>query len=262
MNATVSEQQLLADGLWIVKVKPDNGEIPQFVPGQYAELGFPQDFLDGDSNVPDEAKRKIVRRAYSIASAPNERDGLEFFIVKVDQGLLTPRLYNLKVGDRLWLGPKIKGKFTLEHIPEGQNLIMVSTGTGLAPYVSMLRQYGANPPWKRFVVIHGVRLAEDLGYREELERAAREDKRIVYIPTVSREPEDSAWQGLRGRVDKVLEPEAFLEVAGFELRPQDCHVFLCGNPDMITGVQKSLESRGFRKHSKRSPGNIHFERYW
>ncbi|MCB0344875.1 MAG: ferredoxin--NADP reductase [Bdellovibrionales bacterium] len=262
MNAIVSQQQHVADGLWIVRVKPDSGEVPEFVAGQYAELGFPQDALDGSQCPPDSEKRKIVRRAYSIASAPSDRAGLEFFIVRVDEGQLTPKLYGLDVGDRVWLGPKIKGKFTLEEIPRDKNLIMVSTGTGLAPYVSMLREYGANPPWKRFVVIHGVRNSHDLGYREELEQAAKSDPRVIYIPSVTREPEGSNWSGLRGRVNTLLEPEAFERIAGFELSPEDCHVFLCGNPDMITSVQESLEARGFSKHSKRSPGNIHFERYW
>lgn len=260
MNATVCAHQHLADGLWIVRVKPDEGVVPDFVPGQYAELGFPQDVLDGEAAAPE--KRKIVRRAYSIASAPSERESLEFFIVRVDGGVLTPRLYTLAIGDRLWLGPKIKGKFTLEEIPRDKNLIMISTGTGLAPYVSMLREHRLNPPWKRFVLIHGVRLASDLGYREELERIAADDERIIYLPTVTREPQDSAWSGHRGRVDTLLEAGVFERKAGFALSPEDCHVFLCGNPDMIDSVQQALENRGFRKHSRRNPGNIHFERYW
>lgn len=262
LNASVSEREEIAEGLWIVKVVSDEGPLPEFVAGQYAELGFTREFLEQAGIDPGKGKAAIVRRAYSIASAPGETESLEFLIVKVDDGVLTPQLYQLPVGGKLWLGPKIKGKFTLENIPRGKNLVMVATGTGLAPYISMLREYRSDPLWDRYVVIHGTRVSEDLAYRDELENIASKDERVVYIPTVTREPEGSSWSGLRGRVGVALEQDAFRELVGTALDPATCHVFLCGNPAMIDSVRESLEGVGFNKHSRRNPGNIHFERYW
>ena len=112
-------------------------------------------------------------------------------------------------------------------------------------------------------MVHGVRMAEDLGYREELEAAAEKNSRIIYVPMCSREPEGSNWSGLRGRVTELFENSAkFKEVVGLEMNPDQSQMFLCGNPAMIDQVQKELETKGFKKHSKKNPGNLHFERYW
>ena len=257
LNATIVHREDLCEGLWIIRVRPDEGDVPEFEAGQYAELGLPESMLKPDSD-----SEKILRRAYSIGSEPSQRDYLEFFVVRVDDGALTPKLYELGEGDKLWMGEKIKGKFTLDPIPENQNIITVATGTGLAPFISMLKENLGKNRWKRFVVIQGARYAQDLGYSQELQKLADENEDVVYISAVTREPEDSDWKGLRGRVNGLLEPRAFQELAGFELSPEDCQILLCGNPDMIDQVKENLEGEGFKKHSKRNPGNIHFERYW
>jgi ferredoxin--NADP+ reductase len=85
---------------------------------------------------------------------------------------------------------------------------------------------------------------------------------VVYLPMVTREPSDSAWEGLRGRVGEALEPARFPTLAGFELDPASCHVFLCGNPSMVEEVEASLAGRGFRKHTRHHPGTLHLEKYW
>lgn len=248
-NAEVSHREEVAEGLWILRVRPLDAEIPEFRAGQYAELG-----LNLDS--------KLVRRQYSIASQPSERSFLEFVIVLVEDGQLTPQLYKLGPGERLWLGPKIKGKFTLDEIPSDRDLVMVATGTGNAPYVSMLREYQSKGRWRRFVLVHGVRHASDLTYSDEMFRLAETDPSVFYVPLATREPESSAWSGLRGRVGVALEPETYAKLVGSALAPENCHIFLCGNPEMIDSMQEMLESRGFKKHSRRNPGNLHFERYW
>lgn len=139
---------------------------------------------------------------------------------------------------------------------------MVSTGTGIGPYMSILRTYRGQGRWRRFVMINGVRREPDLGYRDELHAIAREDPTVLYIPIVSREPCPGDWPGRCGHVQDVLEQETYRRLVGAPLDPEQCHVFLCGNPDMIQSVRPLLERRGFRTHSKRSPGNIHLERYW
>jgi ferredoxin--NADP+ reductase len=126
----------------------------------------------------------------------------------------------------------------------------------------MLRTYRHEDRWEKLVLIHGVRRARDLGYREELEQIQREDDRVTYIPICSDEPEGTDWKGLRGRVDMTLNEQLFKELAGFPLNPKDTHLFLCGNPAMITTVQQSFEKRGFVTSTKNELGNIHFERYW
>ena len=258
-NATLVYRKDLNPELSIIRVKPDEGVVPEFAPGQYAELAIP----DEEPQAEDAPKKKMVRRSYSIASAPKVKDALEFYVVLVEDGALTPKLWDLKVGDRLWLGPKIKGKFTIDPMPKGSDAIMVSTGTGLAPFLSMLEEFKEDAPWNRIVLIHGVRLAQDLGYKEDLEKIAEANPNVIYIPMCTREPEDSSWAGPRGRVNKIFESsEAFEKASGIPLDPEKCHVFLCGNPAMIDTVQEQLEGQGFKPHKKKDPGNIHFERYW
>jgi ferredoxin--NADP+ reductase len=153
--------------------------------------------------------------------------------------------------------------FTMERVPDGRDLVFVATGTGIAPFVSMLRHYGGNPlRFARFVVVHGARERNDLAYREEIARAAAADRRVSYVPILSREPRGSTWSGLRGRVQTVLEPACFQSRAGFVLDPRSAHVFLCGNPAMIDDVRVQLGARGFTIDTPKTPGNVHFERYW
>jgi len=265
LNATVVYRQDVTDGLAVVRVRPDGGAVPEFEPGQFATLGLPPDPVPESEPGPEAAGRrrpKMVRRAYSIASPPQVRDYLEFLVILVEGGRLTPKLWTLHEGGRLWMDNKIKGRFTLNGAPADKDLVMVSTGTGLGPFMSMLRAHRGGTRWRRLVMINGVRRVADLGYREELEETARSEDSFFYIPLVSREPPDSLWPGLRGRVQQVLEDGTYGRLVGTRLDPDQCHVFLCGNPDMIRSVQASLESRGFRPHTNNSPGNIHFERYW
>jgi len=266
LNATVIERHDLHGELSIVKVRPDSGCVPPFSAGQFMTLGLPKP----EEAEPPAAKAhphrrpgpRLIKRAYSIASSPNVRDHMEFFVVLVAEGKLTPKLWTVGAGGRLWMDTKAKGTFTLADVPAGRNLVMISSGTGIAPFMSMLRTDHGTGRWRRVVVINGTRQAEDLGYREELEQLAREDSGLVYVPVLSREPQESAWAGLRGRVQVALEPATFERLAGIPLDPGAAHVLLCGNPAMIDDVQALLEARGFQQHTKISAGNIHLERYW
>jgi ferredoxin--NADP+ reductase len=162
------------------------------------------------------------------------------------------------------MDPEPKGIFTLGNLPKDARLVLVATGTGLAPYVSMLRRWPASAPeprWSRAVVIHGVRHPEELGYRSEIEARARTDARVTYVPVVSRAT-TTEWSGLAGRVQRVLEPDAFRAATGETLAPDRHHVFLCGNPDMIRDVRAQLEPLGFRLDTVREPGALHLEKYW
>jgi len=263
LNAEVVYRHQLSEDLAILRVRPDEGEVPAFVPGQFCTLGLPMRD-EADQVVMRDGKVRLVRRAYSIASSADEKRYLEFYVVLVPEGTLSPQLFAMHKGDRLYLDRRISGTFTLETVEPDKDVIMVATGTGIAPFISMLRTYRSRGEkrWQRCMVIHGVRLAADLGYDEELRHIASEDPSVIYVPTATREPADSTWQGLRGRVQKALEMSTYQELVGSLLAPQTCHVMLCGNPEMIKAVCEMLEVRGFTIHSKQKPGNLHFERYW
>ncbi len=263
-NATVIEREDLHEELAVIKLQPDRGQVGEFLPGQFCTLGLPP--ADGSAWVkPDGTPRnrpKLIRRAYSIASSPLVTDHLEVFVVLVAEGKLTPNLWTVAEGEKLFMDERIRGEFTLENIRRGKDMIAVSTGTGIAPFMSMLRTYRNTGRWRRFVMVHGVRYERDLGYRAELEQTAAEDDSFYYIPVCSREPDESAWTGERGRVNAVLEGERFKRLTGFEPTPEQSDLFLCGNPAMINEVEQMFIKRGFTTTTKKAVGNIHFERYW
>ena len=261
LNSTIVEREDLSPELSIFRLACDSGDVPEFLPGQYAELGMPIEALT-DSPEIIASNKKFIRRAYSIASAPSTKGYLEFYIVLVPDGLLTPLLWRSDFDKRIWLGPKIKGKFLIDPAPSAANLVMFATGTGLAPFLSMLREYRGQNRWQRFTVIHGARREAELGYRKELEQLQAEDEKIFYIPTLTREPEDSSWSGHRGRVQHIIEAGIYEETVGAPLSPEDTHIFLCGNPGMIDSLEEIFIARNFKLHSKKNPGNIHLERYW
>lgn len=257
LNARIVRRTDLHAGLCILHVRPADGPPPPFRPGQFVMLGLPR---------AKPGPPRLLRRAYSIASPPGA-DALEFLLVQMEEGRLTPRLWGLRAGDRLYLDSTARGEFTLDAVPPDSNLVLVATGTGIAPYMSMLRaelhgRPSDQPCRRRTVLIHGVRYAADLAYREELEALATRVPAFRYVPLVSREPHDTPWSGLRGRVQLALAGGRFEELAGFPLAPAECHVLLCGNPAMIRDVQTDLQSRGFRPPTRGQPGNLHTERYW
>ncbi|QDU70366.1 ferredoxin--NADP reductase [Mucisphaera calidilacus] len=259
-NARLIERYDFNPELAAFKVAYDDGSEIDFEPGQFTTLGL----IDPDA-APNPRRKgpKLIRRAYSIASSPKVKDHIEFFIVRVDEGALTPKLWQMNVGDPIFMDAKFKGHFSLDGVPDGKDLVLVSTGTGLAPYLSMLKTYQHTGRWNKLVILHGCRVAIDLGYRDELEKIAAEDDSVIYLPMCTREPEDSDWKGLRGRVPIALDPEMYKELTGSELTPEQCHVFLCGNPAMIDQCQGELEQRGWKTKGREHPdGNLHFERYW
>ena len=162
----------------------------------------------------------------------------------------------------MWMKEKAAGIFTLREIPEDRDLLMVATGTGLGPYISMVRTYYGTHHKRRFVVVHGARHSWDLGYRSDLEALSRDDPNIIYLPTVTRVDEERSWAGHCGRVQSVFEDGALEKQVGCPVSPENFDVLLCGNPEMIQDMRERLEVMGFKRHRKRDPGNLHFEKYW
>ena len=266
LNAVVSQRIEVAPGLIILRVVPDNWDLPAFQPGQFIVIGMPPSaprYIFSEPEAPAPDPDKLIRRAYSIASSSIDRHYMEFYVTLVSSGSLTPRLFALKPGGRLWLGPKVTGIFTVDNVPAGQNLALISTGTGLAPYMSMLRTLLEPGGPRHFAVVHGARHSWDLGYRSELLTLQRLCKNFVYIPVIS-DPEEEPvpWSQATGWVQGVWHSGAIGRAWGIEPSPDNTHVFLCGNPAMVEEMVLLLANQGYKEHSRKEPGQVHVERYW
>jgi ferredoxin/flavodoxin---NADP+ reductase len=244
LDATVTNRQVWAPGLFTLRIRAP--EVQPFEPGQFLHLGKP------------DASGELVSRAYSVASPHGEE--LEFFIVKVDGGQLTPVLDQMQPGDAVQVKEKAAGGFTLEKTPAAKAIWLIGTGTGLAPYIAMLREKKIWERYGRIVVCHGVRVASDLGYRDELTalQAARPGQ-FTYVGATSRESPPGL---LSGRLTTLLESGALEAHAGVPFDPACTAVMMCGNPDMLTDMETLLGARGLVRHRSKSPGHIVVENYW
>ena len=151
-NATIVKWIEIHAGLAIIRIAPDSGSVPEFEPGQFITIGLPRDHppICDTKQYPEHDPRwkKLCRRAYSIASSTHSREHLDLFINIVEDGNLTPKLWEIKEQGRLWMDGKIKGDFTLKQIPANKDLVMIATGTGIAPYISMLQSYRTSRCWR------------------------------------------------------------------------------------------------------------------
>lgn len=200
-----------------------------------------------------------VERAYSIASAPAERP-LEFYFIVVPDGLLTKCLAALQPGDSIQVLARAAGFFTLSEVPVADNLWMLSTGTGIAPFLSILK---TETPWRRFrqvVLVHAVRTASELSYGDTIRRIAQnQPEQFRFVPFVSRE--DTAY-ALRARIPAAIADGRLQARAGIALSAEKSQVMVCGNPGMVRDTTEILLALGMKKHRRRDPGQITAERYW
>jgi ferredoxin-NADP reductase len=219
-----------------------DGDPTPFEPGQYMTVGV---FVDG----------RIVQRPYSVASAPRDAGdtGYEMYLRLVEGGTFTPVLWDLPVGHRMrMIGPK--GKFMLEPGDDRVHLF-VSSGTGNAPFISMMRETLADGRPRNAVFLNGVSYARDLGYRDIVEEWESSGAYPVrFIPTVSRpnDPANADWTGRTGRVETIVGP--IFEELG--LTPDDTVAYLCGNPDMILSAEQTLLELGLSEEAVKK------ELYW
>lgn len=259
-NATVTGKILLTQELMILRLRSDEPR-NEFKAGQFTQIGLlASEPRTSYSTVPiDEfADDYLIKRPYSIASAKTETRDFEFYISHVKSGQLTPRLFNLQQGNRIWIADKILGVFSLNDVPPKTNIVMVATGTGLAPYISFLRSHIADHPEINMAVLHGAANPWDLGYYSELTLLQKLFKNFHYFPTLLKS--DDSWSGLRGYIEDHLK-SGLLEEYGIENDPQKTHYFLCGNPKMVEGVSAYLFEKNYTKHTKKSPGALHIEEY-
>jgi ferredoxin--NADP+ reductase len=291
-NATITYFEPTHSDLWVLGVKPDHGDI-HHLPGQYASLGLGhwEDRID-EAEDPglDDRWDKLVRRSYSISHRifdehgylAQERDitELEFYIVLVpptDDNIpgLTPRLALKRPGDRIYLGPKVAGRYTLAPVtdPDG-TVVFFATGTGEAPHNAMIVELLRKGHMGPIVSAVTVRQLADLGYMEKNRELERRYSNFHYLPLPTREPDVP-----KRYIQDLVTENVFAKEYGVELDPATTHVFMCGNPAMIglpkededsgeltypkpTGVVEILTERGFTLDHRKTKGNLHYEEYW
>jgi ferredoxin--NADP+ reductase len=240
---TLIERVDFADDLALFRMRAP--EPVDFTPGQYATIGLV-----------NEPQDRPLLRPYSVASAPGSTD-LEFFIERVEDGDLTPRLWELDQGAEVWMRNKIVGRFVLDE--SRRHHVMAATVTGVGPYVSIARAQqralatGDRDRPHRFLILHGASRSWELGtYLEDLSAMAAETEWLDYVPTISRPWEDPDWDGERGRVEDVL--RKYLDAADVPL--DDTAAYTCGHPKMIDKAQGILERTGLDEEA------IHEEKYF
>ena len=233
----------------------------KFVPGQFARLGLALDPAAPDT--PNEW------RAYSMVSAPTENE-LEFYSVVVPDGKFSPPLAQLRVGDALWINNSVFGFLTLDAFADGEDLWLLATGTGLSAYLSMLRDPTTFARFKRIILVHGVRHAFELAYRDELLSLMQQHPgQLTYLPITTREPLTQQLSPSLGptslapaRLTTLLSSGGLEQRAGVHLDPGQARVMLCGNPAMVTEMRSLLSDRGFAAGRRGVAGNLAVENYW
>lgn len=290
-NATITHFEPTHSDLWVLRVKPDHGSVSH-LPGQYASLGlgYWEDRVDDamESNI-DERWDKLVRRSYSISHRIFDEHGyladeggageLEFYIVLVPPTPdnvpgLTPRLALKKPGDRIYLGPKVAGRYTLAPVTDpADTVIFLSTGTGEAPQNAMVTELLRKGHHGPIVSAVSVRQWADLGYLDKHRQLEQRYANYHYFPQPTREADIP-----KRYLQDLIRDDVFAAEYGVELDPSRTHVFLCGNPSMIglpedgehgepiypetVGVVQLLAERGFTLDHRKERGNVHYEEYW
>jgi ferredoxin/flavodoxin---NADP+ reductase len=248
---TITSVRPWTDNLFSFRTTRDRGY--RFVPGQFARIG-----------VPGAAEGSTVWRAYSIASAAHD-EHLEFFSVVVPGGAFTSRLSKLKEGDQLLVERKSYGFLTTDRFVQGKDLWMLATGTGLAPFLSILHDFETWENYDNLILVQSVRTQPELAYEDLItsfdksEYYAEFAHKLRYARIVTREPVPNT---LRDRVTKLLQNGVLEENLGIKLDHDRSRIMLCGNPEMVEDSRKILIDRGFRLSRRGEPGHLAVENYW
>ena len=206
---------------------------------------------------------KPLLRAYSIASA-NYEEYLEFLSIKVQDGPLTSQLQHIKEGDTIIVGKKPTGTLLIDYLLPAKNLYLLGTGTGLAPWMSIIRDPETYERFEKVVLVHGVRFINELAYRDYITQELPEHEflgeivreQLIYYPTVSREPFER-----EGRITTLIESGQMARELGLpELNPETDRVMICGSPHMLRDLKALCEARGFKEGNTTTPGDFVIER--
>lgn len=241
-QAEVLDNHRWTDGLYSLRFKVD---LPDFAPGQFVRVALD---VDGER----------LARPYSLVNAPGETPA-EIHYNPVPEGPLSPRLAGLKPGDTLWVADRIAGFLVLDEVPDTRDLWLFATGTGVGPFVAILKDPRLLERFERVVLVHSVRTEAELGYREQIAQiCAQQPERLRYLPTVTRE---SVPGLLDRRITHVLADGSLEQATGMLITPDDSHVMLCGSSAMIKDVSALLAQRGMQRHLRHKPGHITTEKY-
>ena len=206
---------------------------------------------------------KPLLRAYSIVSA-NYEEHLEFLSIKVPDGPLTSKLQHIQVGDTVVVGRKPTGTLLIDYLLPGKRLYMMSTGTGLAPFMSIIRDPETYERYEKVVLVHGVRQVNELAYHDYITKELPQheflgemvQKQLLYYPTVTREPFVH-----QGRIPDLINSGTLAKDLGLtDLNPLDDRVMICGSPEMLRDLKSLCEHRGFEEGSTSVPGDFVIER--
>ncbi len=247
---TLLEVNPLTPSLFTLRTTRDRGF--RFRAGQFTKLGVTK--ADGST----------VWRAYSVVSSPYD-EFLEFFSIVVPGGEFTSELSRLKVGDTLMVERQAYGYLTLDRFIDGRDLWLLATGTGVAPFLSILQDFEVWEKFERIVLVYSAREARELAYQDlianlsQREYLAEHAHKLTYIPIVTREDVPGA---LNGRITTLIESGALERAAGVELSPEHSRAMLCGNPQMIDDTRKLLKERNLQLSLTRRPGQVAVENYW
>lgn len=246
LEGTVAGQTRWTDRLLSLRV-----EVPGEAPGIRFEAGqFGKVALDVGG--------ERIGRPYSFVNAPDART-LEFFYAVVDGGPLSPRLARLRAGDKVYLSSSAAGFLVLSEVPDAANLWLIATGTGVGPFLSILR---TDSPWKRYrhvTLVYAARHTGELAYGEVIDAIGKGHAgQFSVVRVTSRD----TGGDLKGRIPALIADGSLEARAGVELSAQASQVMLCGNPEMVKDAVAALAERGMKKHRRRSPGQITVENYW
>jgi len=239
-----SEQRVTSIHKWSDKTFSFTTTRPQdfqFENGEFVTLGL-------------KAEGKLIARAYSIVS-DNEKEHLEFLSIHVPDGPLTSRLAHIQIGEGVWINSKTTGSLTLKYVQPGRVLYMLSTGTGLAPFMALARSPETYTTFERVVLIHTVRTAKELAYKDELESLSRE-RPLLYIPTVTREPFVQTGRG----TDLFKSGKLFSQHDLATADPAHDRIMICGNPDMNKDMTEYLKQNDWTMTNHRGVGNFTVEK--
>ncbi|MBC7952992.1 MAG: ferredoxin--NADP reductase [Rhodospirillaceae bacterium] len=248
LEKTVLDVHHWTDSLFTLKLSRDPGF--RFDSGQFAMIGL---MVDG----------RPLMRAYSMVSASYE-EHLEFLSIKVPNGPLTSRLQHVKPGDKILVNKKTTGTLILDNLLPGRRLYMLATGTGLAPFLSIIKDPAVYERYDRVVLVHGVRHVADLVYGDFIRDHLPQNEffgeearhKLVYYPTVTREPYAN-----QGRItDLVKSGKLFTDLGVPALSREDDRVMICGNPQMMTDLIAHLDTEGFDQGSNAGPGHYVIEK--
>jgi ferredoxin--NADP+ reductase len=220
-------------------------ELNGYESGQFVRIGL----RDGE---------EVVARPYSLVNTPRE-DNLEVYFNIVEEGPLSPRLFALEPGDEVLVSDRPSGFLTVSEIPQSRHLWMIATGTGIGPFLSILKSDEAWQKFDNLVLCYSVSYAEELAYQDLIREIANSrGDQFRYVPIVTRESFDD---GLGKRVPTIMRDGSLEQFVGLEINADNSHVMMCGSTDMITDVSAALVERGMKKHRRRDPGHFTTEKY-